>query len=89
MVDYKRMNQKTTAVCAAISSQHGVLLWQDYGKSVNIEKFIDFLQRLSAKMKHQMFYLYFDNLAVHHSKVVRAEMQRLKITPIFSPAYCP
>ena len=80
---------KTTAILACISMEQGVVLWKDYGKSVDIPKFIDFLERLSLKMGQKPFYLFMDNLAVHRSKVAHAAMDRLKIFPLFNAPYSP
>ena len=80
---------KTTAILACISQEDGVVLWRDYGKSVNIEKFVDFLHRLKAKMHNKPFFLFMDNLAVHRSKITKEAMEKLKITPIFNAPYSP
>lgn len=88
-VDFSRFNMRTTATIACISQEEGLVLWKDYGKSVNIEKFIDFLHRLRSRMKNKPFFLFMDNLAVHRNEGVRSEMKKLKITPIYNAPYSP
>ena len=69
-VDFARFNMRTTATIACISQEQGLVLWKDYGKSVTIEKFLDFLKLLRYKMKSKPFFLFMDNLSVHRNKGV-------------------
>ena len=78
---------KTTAVIASIEVNSGVVLWKDYEKSVNVVKFISYLNHLVKAMKYKPFYLFLDNLSVHHNKLVKAEMSKLGIKPIYNAAY--
>lgn len=59
-IDYKDFNIKTTAVVAAMSYDDGMLLWKDYGRSVDQIKFVDFLKRLKIKMKNRRFAILLD-----------------------------
>ena len=46
MIDMKQNKTKTTAVIAAITHEHGMLLWKQYENSVNIDKFKGFCYAL-------------------------------------------
>ena len=80
---------RTTATIACISQEEGVVLWQDYGKSVTIEKFLDFLKRLRHRMKAKPCFLFMDNLSIHRNKGVQEQMKKLKFTPIYNTPYSP
>ena len=88
-LDYKRLNIKTTAICAAITEQHGVLCWKEYGKSVNKIKFMDFIQIIRKKIPSKHLSFVFDNIAFHRSKEVRDLMDKLHIQAIYTPPYAP
>ena len=80
---------ETTAVIAAINQSGGVIFWKDYGKSVDIPKFISFLKELRKIKKKDEFSIFMDNLAVHRSHIVRDVMKQLKINRIFNAPYSP
>jgi hypothetical protein len=69
-VDYKKLNYSATAVVAAITMELGLLTWKPYGKSVDIPKFIDFLNHLKTVSKGRKMTVFMDNLSVHRSKTV-------------------
>ena len=87
-MDHKDFNIKTTAVAAAITSEHGMLLWRDYGKSVVTDDFLDFLKRVKATAGKRKIALILDNLNVHKTLVVRNYCAAADLTLIFNaPAY--
>ena len=88
-IDYTDFNIKTTAVAAAISHEHGILKWKNYGKSVKAVDFLDFVKRIHRKMKDQKFALFMDNLSVHYTKIVKEYLKEHDITQIFNAAYYP
>ena len=88
-VDYKRFNLETTAVIAAINQSGGVIHWRDYGKSVDIPKFISFLKELRKIKKKEVFSVFMDNLAVHRANITRDAMEQLNINRIFNAPYSP
>ena len=74
----QRMNQKALALIFACSLEKGVEHCQIYPKSVNAVKFIEYLRNLRASERTaRRIFLFMDNLAVHKTKDVRAEMERL------------
>lgn len=89
MMDMTKMNIKTTAVIGAITEEHGVFDWKQYPKSINIEKFQDYLLRLRKLLKKRKVYIFMDNLSVHRSKKTLAFMEELGFVAIFNVAYSP
>ena len=45
-MDFKSISVKTTAVIAAITFEHGVLYYECYDRSVNVDKFRSYLDNL-------------------------------------------
>ena len=60
-----------------------------FEKSVNIDKFNEFLEKLAANNEGKKVALFMDNLAVHRSNRARAKMTELGIEPVFNLAYSP
>ena len=60
-----------------------------FERSVNKEKFCEFLVKLRAKYPFKKLAVFMDNLSVHKSNVVVAKMEELQILPIFNAAYYP
>ena len=42
-IDFGGIHIKTTAVIAAITKEHGVLLYRCYERSLNVDKFLDYI----------------------------------------------
>ena len=61
--------------------------YRTYFKSVNSEKYIEFLKELKKKHGKGPLVLYMDNLMVHKSKNTMKVYEELGITPIWSPIY--
>ena len=88
-IDFKRMHIQTTAVAAAFSMEHGLLALRQYPKSLNIDKFHDYLKLVRKRLRKRKCYMFFDNLSVHRSKKTIENMRKLNIVPIFNVAYAP
>jgi Transposase and inactivated derivatives len=71
-------------------SKRGKLRFLLYKDNMNADKLIDFMRRLVADT-HKKVFLILDNLRVHHSKKVRAwlEKHRGEIEVFFLPPYAP
>jgi transposase len=74
---------------AAISPQ-GFMNWMVFEDNFTSQKFIQFLGRMIRKIKQKIF-LVVDNHRVHHSKKVKAYVEKYKdrIQLFFLPPYCP
>ena len=74
---------------AAISPQ-GFMNWMVFEDNFTSAKFISFLGRLVRQIKQKIF-LVLDNHSVHHSKKVKAYVQKHqdKLELFYLPPYCP
>lgn len=79
----------STSMISAISNR-GVLRFRLYKGALNVDLFIDFLQRLVRDAKQKVF-LIVDNLRVHHAKSVMewVAKHKSKIAIFYLPAYAP
>ena len=57
--------------------------------SINVSKFKIFIDELRSKYFYDDICIYFDNLSVHRSKLVRERLDELSIPYIFNPPYSP
>ena len=69
-IDYKDFEKGCIAVIACISLTRGVEIVDMYDKSVNIQKFACFLDKLRRLHFANDIALYVDNLSVHRSKII-------------------
>ena len=60
-----------------------------YEKSVNIEKFFEFLKHVRQKNPFDKIALFMDRLSVHTSKKAIKKMELYRIQPIYNSAYSP
>jgi transposase len=69
----------------------GKSMFSLYDQSINIERFIDFCQKVIDSNKGKKVYLIVDNLRVHHAKAVKAwEKENSKYIKLFYlPPYSP
>lgn len=76
-------------ILAAISPQ-GFMNWRVFEDNFTSQTFVEFLGRLIRQVKQKIF-LIVDNHKVHHSKRVRAyvEKHRDRLELFFLPPYCP
>ena len=88
-MDLRSNKLKTTAVIAAIAADSGMVLWQQYEKSVNRDKFKQYLDILRHKLAGKDIVIFMDNLSVHRSKVTLDYMSSLGMEAIFNVAYSP
>ena len=88
-VDLSQFNIKTTATIAGISYQHGLVNWRNFDKSVNTDKFIEYLKILNNRFQNKKLALFMDNLRVHHTIRVREFCKLHDISIIFNVPYFP
>ena len=67
-IDIKCFSKLTTAVLAGISAEKGVEIVMTFDKSVNTDKFFEFLQRLRFECPFDKISLFMDRLSVHTCK---------------------
>jgi hypothetical protein len=88
-MDLKRLNQKPVAVIAAITAEHGMLTWMSFEFSVDIPKFLNFLNHLLKVCKGRKICVFMDNLYVHRSQRAKDFMRSHDIEWMFNVPYCP
>ena len=82
-------NIAATAFVGAITLDKGVVHYELFKRSVDGEKFMEFLHGFKRAHGRPPCYLYMDNLKVHKTNDVKALMEKYKITPVYSPIYSP
>ena len=60
-VDLKRLKIATTATVATISDEHGLVSWKNYDKSINTDKFMEYLTTLKKRFKNRRIAIFMDN----------------------------
>ena len=77
------------ALILAISEENGLEHFRIFEKSVDTEKFVEYLDELYVENKHDQISLFADNLSVHRAHVVREKLQELDIEMVFNLPYQP
>lgn len=85
----KQIGAECIACCAAISYQGGLEHVCYFDKSVNKEKFAQFLEELRAKNKDRRFAIYMDQLSVHICKYTKERLAKLSIPYVIGPLALP
>ena len=88
-VEEETINEPAYALLMAVSDHSGVELAKVYKKSVNIEKFLKYVEELRAKTEGRKIALFMDNLSVHRSKKVLKELDHCGFRYIFNLPYAP
>ena len=70
-VDEKLLNDYTKALLMGISEEEGVEQWMIFKKSVNTDKFVQYLLKVRAANGKREVALFMDNLQVHKTKIAR------------------
>ena len=88
-VDLAKLEEPTLALLAGISKEKGLEHCQIFPKSVNVDKFFEYLAKLRAANGDAKIALFLDNLSAHTSKRSKAEMKRLGFRWIYNVPYSP
>ena len=88
-VDLKRLEEPTLALLAGISKEKGLEHCQIFPRSVNVDRFLEYLQKLRASTGDEKICIFLDNLSAHTSKRSKDEMRRLGFRWIFNVPYSP
>ncbi len=83
------MDAEPLALLAAVSREVGLETSLVFDKSVNSQRFVQFLDEISKLHEGKRVAIFMDNLSVHHSRVVQARMRDLGIRAIFNVPYSP
>ena len=88
-VDVKQRNEPTLALLCGISKERGLEHYQIFQRSVNLDKFEEYLTNLRAANGDDPIALYMDNLGVHVSDRSKAKMREHNFQWIYSLPYEP
>ena len=88
-VDQDRLNEPTLAMVSAISKENGQEHYKIYPKSVNTERFIEYLRELRLRTGHEKVALFMDNLSSHTAEDTKKAMRELEFRWIFNVPYSP
>ena len=88
-IDIKCFSKLTTAVLAGISAEKGVEIVMTFDKSVNTDKFFEFLQRLRFECPFDKIALFMDRLSVHTCKRSKEKMKFHRFIPVYNSPYSP
>ena len=88
-MDYKQFKSQATAVIAGISRQRGMEIFSIFPKSVNIKKFLVFMEDLRRQRWADDIAIFLDQLSVHRSLIVRDRADELGIPIVFNASYSP
>ena len=88
-IDMAKLDEPTLALLSGISKEKGQEHHQIFERSVNIDKFFEFLAGLRAVNGDDKICLFMDNLGVHISPKSKTEMRRLKFRFVYNLAYRP
>ncbi len=83
------MGTKPIALVAAVSRENGIESANLFERSVNSQKFIQFLEDLVQGYQPEQLVVFMDNLTVHHSKLVQQFMKDRNIGVLFNVPYSP
>ena len=88
-LDQAQLNEPTLALLCGISKENGLEHFQIFNFSVNVERFIDYLQGLRSANENDKICLFLDNLSAHTSERSKEEMKRLKFRWVYNVPYSP
>ena len=88
-IDYKQFSPHCIAAIVCISLTKGIEIVDLYDKSVNIQKFACFLEKLRRLHFADDIAIFVDQLSVHRSKIIQERLDELSIPCIFNAAYSP
>jgi len=83
------INQPVYALIFAISEENGLEHYRIFKKSIDFEKFNEYLDELYVENKHDNIALFFDNLRVHLKYEVTLKLNELDIESIQNVPYQP
>ena len=88
-VDVKHLEEPTLALLCGISKEKGVEHFRVFEKSVNVEKFQEYIEELRAANPDDKICLFMDNLSAHTSERSKERMRLHGFRWIFNLPYMP
>ena len=88
-VDVAKIDEPCLALLAAISKEKGREYYRTYPRSVNVQKFKEWLKELRGRNEDAPIALFLDNLSAHRSTKALNCMKELGFRWIFNVPYSP
>ena len=88
-VDVAMLEEPTLALLCGISKENGVEHHQVFEQSVNVDKFIEYLDGLRAANGEEKICIFMDNLSAHTSERSKQHMRDLGFRYIYNVPYSP
>lgn len=88
-IDLKQFSPGCLATIIGISAEAGVELVKHFDRSVDRPKFIEYLKALRRKHRQDRLAIFVDQLSVHKSLDVAAELAKQRIEMVLNAAYSP
>ena len=79
----------TQALLAGISEEDGLECYVINPRSIKVEQYIAFLEKIREKYTEGEIMLFDDNISVHKTQEKMIASERLRITPVFNVPYSP
>ena len=88
-IDFHHFDTKAYAIIGAVSREMGLEHYMIFTKSLNVDRFLIFLEELRAKNPFDDVILMMDNLRVHKSQRSIERMDELGFRYCWTPRYQP
>ena len=88
-VDVAKLEEPTLALLCGISKEKGLEHYQIYDNSVNVDKFMEYLQELRTANPEDKIALFMDNLSAHTSDRAKTAMREHGFRFIYNLPYEP
>ena len=88
-IEQRVFDTETLAFVGAICIDEGLAYYKTYKKSVNRNKFQEFLQLIIDGNKDREFVIYMDHLSVHTSSQIRQYLDENGVEYMYSPVGSP
>ena len=88
-VDLAKLEEPTLALLCGISKEKGVEHFRIFENSVNVDKFIEYLDGLRASEPEAKIALFMDNLSAHTSERAKSAMRDRGFRYIYNVPYSP
>ena len=88
-VDVAMLEEPTLAMLAGISKENGVEHFRVFELSVNVDKFIEYLDGVKSANPDDKICLFMDNLSAHTSERSKAAMRERGFRYIYNVPYSP
>ena len=88
-VDVAKLDEPTLALLAGISKESGLEHFQIFDHSVNVDKFIEYLDNIRELNGETKICLFMDNLSAHTSERSKTAMKARGFRYIYNIAYMP